>query len=285
MPVLLSQRGTCLAHHRIHRKEAPLSVRPIENKDLIFTESEGREGIEQTFDLPAQGPARQPPCHLRRQWQQILRTRRGASRSRRQRHHHPRSESSAHLRKGPQGKLQERSHRLHRSLDRRKSTPWPLAASTTPTTSFPSSIRRFYKQVSDDPDCSAPAPRLPLRLSSRFLLQDLCRPLRLPVGKLTAKDIQRPHRLDVGNFTFHNWKKYDAGRLNFVEALTQSCNTWFIQVGLNSAPRTSSNGETDRLGLGKIGIPLKAEAQGKNPNDTYMLAFRSAKSSRAMSPT
>ena len=36
-------------------KEAPLSVRPIENKDLIFTESEGREGIEQTFDFQLKG--------------------------------------------------------------------------------------------------------------------------------------------------------------------------------------------------------------------------------------
>jgi penicillin-binding protein 2 len=32
-------------------KEAPLSIRPIENKDLIFTESEGRDGIEQSFDF------------------------------------------------------------------------------------------------------------------------------------------------------------------------------------------------------------------------------------------
>jgi len=36
-------------------KEAPLSTRPIENKDLIFTESEGREGIEQTFDFQLKG--------------------------------------------------------------------------------------------------------------------------------------------------------------------------------------------------------------------------------------
>ncbi len=31
--------------------------------------------------------------------------------------------------------------------------------------------------------------------------------------------------------TFRNWKKTDAGSLNFADALTQSCNTWFYQVG------------------------------------------------------
>ena len=36
-------------------KEAPLSIRPIENKDLIFTETEGREGIEQAFDYQLKG--------------------------------------------------------------------------------------------------------------------------------------------------------------------------------------------------------------------------------------
>jgi len=46
-----------LASHMIGYtgKEAPLSIRPIENNDLIFSESQGREGIEQTFDYQLKG--------------------------------------------------------------------------------------------------------------------------------------------------------------------------------------------------------------------------------------
>ena len=40
--------------------------------------------------------------------------------------------------------------------------------------------------------------------------------------------------MDVGNTTFHNWKKGDRGSLNFVKALTESCDTWFYQVGIKT---------------------------------------------------
>ena len=33
--------------------------------------------------------------------------------------------------------------------------------------------------------------------------------------------------IQVGNVVFHNWKKTDRGALNFVEAMTESCDTWF----------------------------------------------------------
>ena len=36
-------------------REAPLSVRPIENNDLIFSDSQGREGLEQVFDSELRG--------------------------------------------------------------------------------------------------------------------------------------------------------------------------------------------------------------------------------------
>src|SRR5437879_13732928 len=42
--------------------------------------------------------------------------------------------------------------------------------------------------------------------------------------------------LQIGNVTFHNWKKGDRGSLNFVQALTESCDTWFYQVGTKTGP-------------------------------------------------
>jgi len=62
----------------------------------------------------------------------------------------------------------------------------------------------------------------------------------------------------------------DAGRLNFKEALTQSCNTWFYQAGLKIGPDPIIQYAT-QLGLGRrTGIPLRSEAAGNIPNDDYM---------------
>src|SRR5438874_8348919 len=68
--------------------------------------------------------------------------------------------------------------------------------------------------------------------------------------------------IQIGNVTFHNWKKGNRGALNFVQALTESCDTWFYQVGI----RTGAQPIIDwalQLGFGaKCGIPLRGEAEG-----------------------
>jgi len=78
--------------------------------------------------------------------------------------------------------------------------------------------------------------------------------------------------IQIGNVTFHNWKKANRGALNFVQALTESCDTWFYQVGI----RTGAQPIIDwalQLGFGaKCGIPLRGEAEGRVPNDEYMKA-------------
>src|SRR6266403_3313615 len=83
--------------------------------------------------------------------------------------------------------------------------------------------------------------------------------------------------IQVGNLTFHNWKKSDRGELNFVQALTESCDTWFYQAGI----RTGAQPIIDwalALGFGaKCGIPLRGEAGGRVPNDQYMKATHGRK--------
>ena len=68
----------------------------------------------------------------------------------------------------------------------------------------------------------------------------------------------------------HNWKKKDAGDLNFAEALTQSCDTWFYQVGI----KTGADKMTDwgkRFGFGmKTGLPVRDEEKGCLPDNDYM---------------
>ena len=92
-------------------------------------------------------------------------------------------------------------------------------------------------------------------------------------GTITPQDqYECVPAMDVGNTTFHNWKKGDRGSLNFVQALTESCDTWFYQVGIATGAPPILDWAT-KLGFGaKCGIPLKGEAEGRLPNDQYMKA-------------
>src|SRR5256886_752882 len=83
--------------------------------------------------------------------------------------------------------------------------------------------------------------------------------------------------IQIGNLTFHNWKKGDQGALNFVQALTQSCDTWFYQVGIKTGAEPIIEWAL-KLGFGaKCGIPLRGEAEGRVPNDEYMKATHGRK--------
>src|SRR5438067_6082120 len=83
--------------------------------------------------------------------------------------------------------------------------------------------------------------------------------------------------IQIGNVTFHNRKKSNRGALNFVQALTESCDTWFYQVGI----KTGSAPIIDwalKLGFGaKCRIPLRGEAEGRIPTDQYMKATHGRK--------
>ncbi len=83
--------------------------------------------------------------------------------------------------------------------------------------------------------------------------------------------------IQIGNVTFHNWKKSDRGALNFVQALTESCDTWFYQVGIKTGAAPIIDWAL-KLGFGaKCGIPLRGEVEGRIPNDEYMKATHGRK--------
>ncbi len=83
--------------------------------------------------------------------------------------------------------------------------------------------------------------------------------------------------LTIGGITFHNWKKSERGPLNFVQALTESCDTWFYQVGIKTGAEPIIDWAL-RLGFGaKCGIPLRGEVEGRVPNDQYMKATHGRK--------
>jgi len=252
-------------------REAPLSLRPIENNDLIFPESQGRDGLEQIFDNELRG---QPG---------IL-----------------------HITYDPQGrKMSERIARaplpgynvittldeaLQRTceavlakntkrgalvvIDPRNGEILAMASHPgfNPNDFIPMIRADVFKAYVDDPS----DPLVPRAFRSAYppgsTFKTFVGFAALETGKVKPGDeFNCPPSLTIGNHTFRNWKKVGAGSLNFKQALTQSCNTWFYQVGLKigAGPIIEFS---NRLGLGmKTGIPVKSESSGNIPNDEYML--------------
>ena len=93
----------------------------------------------------------------------------------------------------------------------------------------------------------------------------------------SGEEYNCPPSIQIGNLTFRNWKKTDRGPLNFVQALMESCDTWFYQVGIKIGAEPIQEW-AQRLGFGaKCGIPLRGEADGRIPTDQYMKAAHGRK--------
>lgn len=147
---------------------------------------------------------------------------------------------------------------------------WPTY---NPNTFIPSISAEKFKALQDDPNI----PLLPRAFRSSYPPGSV---FKVPVGVaalesggVTADDeFQCVPALQVGNVTFHNWKKTDRGSLNFVQALTESCDTWFYQVGIKIGADPII-AWAQRMGFGaKCGIPLRGEVEGRVPTDDYMKA-------------
>jgi penicillin-binding protein 2 len=147
---------------------------------------------------------------------------------------------------------------------------WPTY---DPNLFVPSISAEQLKVLQNDPDI----PLLPRAYRSSYPPGSTFK-IAVGIAALESDAVQPDDRyecvpaIQIGNVTFHNWKKGNRGALNFVQALTESCDTWFYQVGI----RTGAQPIIDwalQLGFGaKCGIPLRGEAEGRVPNDEYMKA-------------
>src|SRR5213080_2711601 len=152
---------------------------------------------------------------------------------------------------------------------------WPTY---DPNLFVPSISAEQLKMLQDDPDI----PLLPRAYRSSYPPGSTFK-IAVGIAALESHAVYPEDRyecvpaLQVGNVTFHNWKKGNRGALNFVQALTESCDTWFYQVGI----KTGAGPIIDwalQLGFGaKCGIPLRGEAEGRIPNDEYMKATHGRK--------
>src|SRR5437868_3212959 len=147
---------------------------------------------------------------------------------------------------------------------------WPTY---DPNIFVPSISTEKFKALQDDPNI----PLLPRAFRSSYppgsTFKIAVGIAALESGSVRPEDqFQCVPALEVGNTTFRNWKKEDRGAMNFVRALTESCDTWFYQVGIKTGAEPIIDWAL-KLGFGaKCGIPLRGEAEGRVRNDEYMKA-------------
>jgi penicillin-binding protein 2 len=147
-----------------------------------------------------------------------------------------------------------------------------------PNVFVPSISAEKFKALQDDPDI----PLLPRAFRSAYppgsTFKVAVGIAALESGTVSPTDeYQCVPSLDIGNVTFHNWKKGDRGYLNFVQALTESCDTWFYQVGIKVGSQAIIDW-AQKLGFGaKCGIPIRGEAEGRVPTDQWMRATHGRK--------
>jgi len=252
-------------------REAPLSVRPIENNDLIFSDSQGREGLEQVFDN-----------ELRGQPGQLYVT-----------YNADGNKMSERIARPPipgynvVSTLDEDIQRICENVLAKSTKQGAIvvidpnngeiiAMASNPGFNPNEFVPVIKKDVFERYNTDPRDPLVPRAYRSAYpggsTFKVFVGFAALETGKIKpSSEFSCPAAFTVGNHTFANWKKSAAGNLNFVEALTQSCNTWFYQVALKIGAQPIIE-YSNLLGFGKkTGIPLRAENAGNIPTDEYML--------------
>src|SRR5436305_764728 len=152
---------------------------------------------------------------------------------------------------------------------------WPAY---DPNLFVPSISAEKFKQLQDDPDIPLLARAFRSAYPPGSTFKVAVGIAALESGAVHSDDLyQCVPAIQIGNLTFHNWKKGDQGAENFVQALTESCDTWFYQVGIKTGAQPIIDW-AQKLGFGaRCGIPLRGEAEGRVPNDDYMKATHGRK--------
>ncbi len=264
------QHGRLAGHILGHvGRRAPLKRGPVENGDLLFTEEEGRDGLEAIFDSVLVGEPGVMTVNV------------------------DQSGTSAH-RKMSQSPVPGKNVITTLDIGMQRILEEELAKESRPTTAVildadngdilaaaslpsyaPSALapaRQHTQSYTEDPA----APMFPRSFRGVYPPASAFKPIvavaALGSGAVLPEEkLGCPPSVKVGNMVFRNWTTSDSGSMDVASALASSCNTWFYRAALKAgaAPivRTASD-----FGFGRGPVLLyPSVAAGLVPDDQYML--------------
>ncbi len=243
---------------------------PIQNNEVLWPGAEGREGLEQTFDDQLQGKEGQynitfDPSGRKVSEQVVIPPQPG---------YNVVTTLDLDLQRLCEQTLEKGVKRGALVMvdpnngDILAMASWPTI---DPNWFIPNISADAFKALQDDPQI----PLLPRAYRSSYPPGST---FKIPVGIAamqehvieTDSEFSCPSSMEIGHMTFRNWKKTGSGSLNFADALTQSCDTWFYQVGIKTGSKKMGDWAL-KMGFGaRTGIPLAAENEGRIPTDEFM---------------
>jgi penicillin-binding protein 2 len=243
---------------------------PIQNNDLLWPDSEGREGLEATFNAQLAGRPGQmnfafDATGKKATEKVVVQPLPGATVV---------TTLDENIQRLCEKALQEGAKRGAivvmdpNSGEILAMASWP---SYNLNAFVPSVSPETFKALNEDPNI----PLLPRAFRSAYppgsTFKVIVGLAALQSKAITPKDeFSGPASMQIGNMTFRNWKKTDAGMLTLHGAIEQSCDTWFYQVGIKTGADPIVE-MAAKCGLGmRTGIPLRAEAEGRVPTSDYM---------------
>jgi penicillin-binding protein 2 len=249
----------------------------IDNHEVLWPETEGREGLEQTFNQVLTGKHGEYKITFDkdgRKTSEKITTPPVPG-------HTVVTTLDVHLQELAEKALEAKAKRgaivivEPNTGDILAMASWPTY---NPNAFVPTISTEKFKALQDDPDI----PLLPRAFRSSYPPGSTFK-VAVGLAALESGSVRSDEEfncvpsIQIGNVTFHNWKKTDRGALNFVEAMTESCDTWFYQVGIKTGAEPIIEW-AQRLGFGgKTGIPLRGEVDGRVPNDQFMKATHGRK--------
>jgi penicillin-binding protein 2 len=249
----------------------------IDNHEVLWPETEGREGLEQTFNQVLTGKHGEYKITFDkdgRKTSEKITTPPVPG-------HTVVTTLDVHLQELAEKALEAKAKRgaivivEPNTGDILAMASWPTY---DPNAFVPAISAEKFKALQDDPDI----PLLPRAFRSSYPPGSTFK-VAVGIAALESGAVRSDEEYDcvpsiqIGNVVFHNWKKTDRGALNFVEAMTESCDTWFYQVGIKTGADPIIEW-AQRLGFGgKTGIPLRGEVDGRVPNDQFMKATHGRK--------
>jgi penicillin-binding protein 2 len=249
----------------------------IDNHEVLWPETEGREGLEQTFNQVLTGKHGEYKITFDkdgRKTSEKITTPPVPG-------HTVVTTLDAHLQELAEKALEAKAKRgaivivEPNTGDILAMASWPTY---NPNAFVPTISAEKFKALQDDPDI----PLLPRAFRSSYPPGSTFK-VAVGIAALESGAVRTDEEyncvpsIQIGNVLFHNWKKTDRGALNFVEAMTESCDTWFYQVGIKTGAEPIIEW-AQRLGFGgKTGIPLRGEVDGRVPNDQFMKATHGRK--------